>query len=161
MRSAPARLFRRAGATWIRIGRVTVAVGESLSPYRVLVGPLPGPGSRWQISSGGGNNPRWSANRHELIFNTLQSPIHLRAVPYTIAGETFEAARAAAWTDTAIDNPRFWTFGITYDLHPDGNRAVVALPSEVPATPSGDDDRMNVVFNVFDDLRRLAPRKNR
>jgi serine/threonine-protein kinase len=128
--------------------------------FNVYVRPFPGPGGQWQISSGGGNNPRWSLTRHELIFHTQQTPPQLLAVPYSVSGDAFEAGRAASWSPKPFVAPPEAGFGALLDLHPDGERVAVNLPADGPAGAA--DDKAIVVFNFFDELRRLAPpRKDR
>jgi Tol biopolymer transport system component len=36
--------------------------------FEVYVRPFPGPGREWQISTNGGNSPRWRADGRELYF---------------------------------------------------------------------------------------------
>ena len=43
-----------------------------------------------------------------------------------------------------------------YDLHPDGTRVVVASPD---ATGAAVYDKVTFVFNFFEELERLLPRK--
>jgi hypothetical protein len=49
------------------------------------------------------------------------------------------------------------SLGRIFDLHPDGKRVAVALPAQ--ASPEAGGDKVVVVLNFFDELRRLAPRK--
>ena len=43
--------------------------------------PFPGPGGKWQISTGGGRFPIWSRNGRELFFSL---PISIMVTSYTM-----------------------------------------------------------------------------
>jgi len=75
-------------------------------------------------------------------------------VSYAVEGAAFRADKPRLWSEG-----RFRRFGISrpFDLHPDGRRFALA-----PATPTDTkQDHLTVVFNVFDELRRIAPVGNR
>jgi serine/threonine-protein kinase len=66
----------------------------------VYVRPFPGPGGRWQISTGGGRLPRWSRDGRELLFETLDWLV--MAVSYTAKGGSFAALKPRVWTETRL-----------------------------------------------------------
>jgi hypothetical protein len=74
------------------------------------------------------------------------------AATYTVDGDSFKANRAELVSDVRIGiRPRQRSFNV----HPDGNRFVVAT---APETAIGaKQDRLVFIFNFFDELRRLAP----
>ena len=118
----------------------------------VYVRAFPGPGGPWQISFGGGSQPKWSRTQSELFYNGPERRI--MAVPYRVDGNSFRADAASVWADTRVpQRPRQGS----YDLHPDGARFAVAPESDQPQRPK--QDTLVVVFNFFDELRRLAPRR--
>jgi hypothetical protein len=47
----------------------------------------------------------------------------------------------------------------SFNLHPDGNRFVIAAPQETEVTVK--QDKLVFVFNFFDELKRLAPATKR
>jgi Tol biopolymer transport system component len=118
----------------------------------VYVRPFPGPGGKWQISTGGGQLPIWSRNGRELFFETLDN--HIMVVDYAAGSDSFTLGKRRVWSEKQIG-------GVTgggiqnYDLAPDGKRFVVFLP-EAPAAQSGS---LHVTFllNFFDELRRRLP----
>jgi eukaryotic-like serine/threonine-protein kinase len=63
---------------------------ESGSP-EVYVRSYPGPGGKWQISTGGGSQPRWSRDGRELFY--LATGFRLTAVPVR-SGASFEKGAA-------------------------------------------------------------------
>jgi len=114
----------------------------------VYVKPFPGPGGTLPISNGGGSFPVWSRTARELFYGTPAQQIMV--VSYRVEGASFRAEKPRLWSEGRY---RFRGFPRPYDLHPDGKR--FALP---PASP-GDvkQDHVTLIFNVFDELRRIAP----
>ena len=73
-------------------------------------------------------------------------------VPYRVEGNSFRADTARAWSDMRVPQQRGQGL---YDVHPDGVRfAVAPAPDQ---TVKARRDTMVVVFNFFDELKRLAP----
>jgi serine/threonine-protein kinase len=119
--------------------------------YEVYVRPFPGPGGKWQISTGGGANATWSRARHELFFETPDQ--HLIVASYAVDGDSFRADKPRVWSERrfmpALRNYR------GFDLHPDGERFALGT---VPDALSADKlDKVVFIFNFFDELRRIAP----
>jgi Tol biopolymer transport system component len=116
----------------------------------VYVRPFPGPGGKWQVSTGGGLMPKWSRNGKELFYRTPDSKIMV--VTYTASGDSFHADKPQLWspgqfTDLGINN--------NFDLHPDGKRfAVLKTPGTEQAAAVS---KVSFVFNFFDELRRKVP----
>ncbi len=116
----------------------------------IYVRPFPGPGSKWQISTSGGQWPTWSRNGRELFFRTLDDRIMV--APYSAQGDSFRADRPELWSEGQFSNRGP---GRNFDLHPDGKRfAVLKVPSSVEETKR---DKVVFIFNFFDELRRIAP----
>ncbi len=116
----------------------------------VYVRPFPGPGGKWQISTGGGVAPRWSPNGRELFYRTTDSKIMV--VTYTASGDSFHADKPQLWSPG-----QFTERGATrnFDLHPDGKRfAVLKAPGTEQAAAM---NKVSFVFNFFDELRRRVP----
>jgi len=124
----------------------------------VYVRPFPGPGGRIQISTSGGSDPTWSRSRRELLFAALATPDRqdrqIMVAPYTVDGDTFRTEKPRLWSQTP-----FAALGIvpSFALHPDGNRAAIALLPERP--PSLKQNSVVLVFNFLDELRRISPIK--
>jgi Tol biopolymer transport system component len=113
------------------------------------VRPFPGPGGKWQVSTGGGLNPVWSRARSELLY--LGPDGRIMVVSYTAAGNAFQAERPHVWSETPVQRrPLPWN---SFDLHPDGERVAMAPVTEAAAGPS----HVTLIFNFFDELRRLVP----
>jgi len=131
-------------------GKWLAYVSNATGPFEVWVRPFPGPGGPWQISSGGGLGPVWSKAKQELLYSTLNQGIMVAS--YRVEGGAFQRDPPRPWSKT-----RFLLRGPnrSFDLHPDGNRIVLAAAPE--AQESVKHDELIFVFNFFDELRRLAP----
>jgi Tol biopolymer transport system component len=121
----------------------------------VYVRPFPGPGVPSQISTGGGVYPTWSRARHELLYSTFDRRVMV--VNYSVEGESFHTEPPRPWpgaryTSRRLSSPiRFRD----YDLNPDGNRLALAPVGETE--PAMKWDRLEIILNFSDELRRIAP----
>jgi Tol biopolymer transport system component len=132
-------------------GRWLAYVSNESGNFEVYVRPFPGPGGRWQVSTGGGGYPQWSRNGKELFYRTEDSKIMV--VTYTASGDSFHADKPQLWssgqfTDRGPGNRNF-------DLHPDGKRfAVLKVAGTEEAAAV---NKVSFIFNFFDELRRKVP----
>src|SRR5512143_2963052 len=125
-------------------GRWIAYVSNESGRYEVYVTPFPGPGGKWQISSGGGSShfmwPRWRRDGKEITY--LSPDGVLMAAAVNAHGVKFESGKARPlFTPRAAGR---WP----YDVAPDGRFLVntaVGRPAWAPLT---------VVVNW-----RAAPRK--
>jgi Tol biopolymer transport system component len=118
----------------------------------VYVRSFAGAGGKWQISNGGGVFPVWSRTARELFYGTPTQQIMVSA--YDVERDSFRAEKPRLWSDT-----RYRPRGSLrpFDLHPDGKR--FGLAPAAPAPAGARQDHVTVIFNVFDELRRIAPVK--
>ena len=142
--------FLEANPAFSPDGRWLAYVSNESGVQEVYVRPSPGPGGRWQVSTGGGRFPVWSRDGRELFFQTLDWRV--MAAAYTAKGDSFAAGKPRLWTETRLRATG--TFA-NYDLAPDGKRlaAIVAddANAEKPAT------HLTFLLHFFDELRRKAP----
>jgi Tol biopolymer transport system component len=115
----------------------------------IYVRPFPGPGGKIPISTGGGTTAVWSRARHELLY--LAPDGRIMTVPYTAAGDAFQAEKPRVWSETPIQVRPI--LGASFDLHPDGERVAMAPGTGAISGPT----HVTLVFNFFDELRRMAP----
>jgi len=131
-------------------GRWLAYMSNEAGSDEVYVRPFPGPGGKWQISTGGGSFPKWSRDGKELFYRTADSKI--MALTYTASGDSFRADKPQLWspgqfTDRALN--------YNFDLHPDGKRfAVLRAPGPEQAAAV---NKVSFIFNFFDELRRKFP----
>jgi Tol biopolymer transport system component/predicted Ser/Thr protein kinase len=127
-------------------GRWIAYVSPESGRFEVYVRPFPGPGGKWQVSSGGGDIPRWSSTGPELFFGSLDD--HIMVSAYTIKGDSFEALKPSLWSNTQLRTPAF-------DLAPDGKRFAVEVRPGAPEQNGA--PHVTVILNFFDLLRQRAP----
>ena len=131
-------------------GRWLAYESDESGAFEIYVRPFPAPGGKWPISTGGGTSAVWSRARHELLYRAPDGRIMV--VPFTAAGDALQAEKPRVWSETPVQlRPNVWA---TFDLHPDGERVAMAPVTEATAGPT----HVTLIFNFFDELRRLAPR---
>jgi len=131
-------------------GRWLAYMSNESGGYVIYVRPYPGPGGKWQISTGGGYAPKWSRNGKELFYRTADSKIMV--VTYTMSGDSFHADKPQLWSPG-----QFTDRGATYnfDLDPNGQRfAVLKAPG---ADPTASVNKVSFIFNFFDEIIRKFP----
>jgi Tol biopolymer transport system component/predicted Ser/Thr protein kinase len=69
-------------------GRWLVYESNEAGEWEVYVTQFPGPGGKWQVSTNGGSEPRWSTDGSEIFY--LDSSQNLVTVPVS-TGDTFRA----------------------------------------------------------------------
>ena len=129
-------------------GRWVAYVSDESGRADVYVRPFPGPGGKWQVSTDGGTLPSWSQARSELVYGIDGA---LMAVSYSGRDGSFTATKPAHWSPSRFE----WRGpNRMFDLHPDGERIVMAAPSRALATPPP--HQIVLIFGFFDQLRRLT-----
>jgi len=104
------------------------------------------------ISSGGGNSPRWSPATHELLFRGACNRIMF--VAYQVVGDSFRAEKPQLWSPRALPGRVMRPLQRSvFAVHPDGHRIALFVPPE--PTP-GERDKIVLVSNFFDELRRVS-----
>jgi serine/threonine-protein kinase len=130
-------------------GHWTAYASDESGQFEVYVRPFPGPGGKWQISTGGGSVPIWSHDGRELFYATLDNRVMV--ADYVAKGDSFSYTKPRLFSDTQInDNGNRY-----FDLHPDGKRFAVFPRSQASDEKQGN---LHVTFllNFTDELRRRA-----
>ncbi len=132
-------------------GRWLAYQSDESGNNEVYVRPFPGPGGKWQISTGGGLLPKWSHNGKELFYRTEDNRIMVAT--YTSSGESFRPDKPRPWSVGQLTGTHMNAYN--FDPHPDGNRfAVLKAPGTSEAAPV---NKVSFIFNFFDELRRKVP----
>jgi eukaryotic-like serine/threonine-protein kinase len=103
-------------------GRWLAYSSNESGKWEVHVAPFPGPGGNWQVSNGGGSEPRWRRDGKELFYMAPDGKIMAVDV---IADTTFEAGTAKPLFLTHRRETISSTDMFTYDVSPDGQRFLV------------------------------------
>jgi len=123
-------------------GRWMVYVSDESGEPEVYVRPFPGPGGRWQISSGGGTEPRWSPTGREIFFRkgTAMMAVPVQGGATFVPGEPRQLFQGPYATEQA-NSP-------DYSVSRDGRTfLMVRLESQTADQP------IVVVLNWFENLR--------
>jgi serine/threonine protein kinase/Tol biopolymer transport system component len=131
-------------------GKWLAYMSNESGQFEIYVRPFPGPGGKWQISTGGGIHPTWSRMRRELFYTG--PPQAVMVARYASEGASFRAEKPQLWSAGTVP-----ARGVrrAFDLHPDGRRLAVVKPEDQQM----EERRDKVIFieNFFDELRRVAP----
>jgi Tol biopolymer transport system component len=127
-------------------GRWVAYASNETGTWEIYVTSFPEPRGKWQVSSGGGQQPRWHGDGRELFY--LSSDGKMMAVPVNL-GSSVEAG-----TPTVLfqAHPRQQISSLdvfTYDVSRDGQRFLINTRVEhTEASP------MSVVLNWSAELRK-------
>ena len=101
--------------------------------WEVYVAPFPGPGGKYQISTGGGQQPRWRRDGKELFF--LSPDRKLMAVSVK-TGPALVFGPPKALFESREHEPITAEEFFTYDVSPDGQRFLInAIPEQEEIRP--------------------------
>jgi serine/threonine-protein kinase len=123
-----------------------IAYDSSESGQEVYVRPFPGPGGRWQISTGGGQTAHWSRSSNELFY---ESPQGIMVLGYSVSGDAFVPGKSRVWAPVHPSNGR----GPAWDLASDGKR-IVFLKNAKLSAEAGAETELTFLVNFFDELKR-------
>jgi serine/threonine protein kinase/WD40 repeat protein len=148
---APKQLLPATGVgaypTFSPDGRWIAYVSAESGVPQVYVMPASGSGGKWQISSQGGVEPRWSTAGHELFYVNART---LMTVPYSVEKNSFQAGTAEVVAKDRLEIRAPFT---SYDVSPDGQHFVIF---EFPAGQATSGSEPSVVLNWLDDARQLV-----
>jgi hypothetical protein len=109
--------------------------GES-GRNEVYVVPFPGPGGKWQVSTGGGQYPRWRRDGKELFF--LAGANTVMSATVNGAGSAFEVGAVQRLFEAPLRTNGYLGFGsgYVYDVFPDGQRFLIDKLADEQAAPA-------------------------
>jgi eukaryotic-like serine/threonine-protein kinase len=137
--------FDERGASFSRDGRWLAYTSNESARDEIYVRPFPGPGPKWQISTGGGSEPVWARNGEELFYRS---------------GDKMMAVAVSTTPPFQVQKPRVLFEGeyarpdpmTSYDVTPDG-RFVMVRGETQSSAPSP----LHVVLNWFEELKARVP----
>jgi serine/threonine protein kinase len=126
-------------------GKWMVYQSDESGRAEIFVQGFPGPGGRWQISTGGGFEPRWSPVGGEIFY-------HIGDQVLAVDVDTASGFRAG--TPRALFERRFWqgTYDQLFTIAPDGQRFIVIDETEDAANL-----QLAVVLDWFSEIRTRIP----
>jgi eukaryotic-like serine/threonine-protein kinase len=75
-------------------GRWIAYQSDETGRPEIYIRPFPGPGRRWQVSTGGGERPVWTKNGNEILF--LDRLGNIAAVPIVLRDDNVTVGRSTA-----------------------------------------------------------------
>lgn len=115
--------FMDGGGQFSPDGRWMAYVSWESGRQEIYVQPFPGPGGKWQISSGGGQYPKWRRDGREIVYVAPDSSVWAVEVR---AGATFEAGIPRRLFSVRFNDLTAWP----YDLSADGQRFLCVVSAE-------------------------------
>lgn len=107
-------------------GRWLAYTSDESGNEEIYVQTFPAAGGKWQISTAGGDQPRWRADGRELFYVSRDSK--MMAVPVSTTSG-FEAQRPVALFPVSMPVAGATTFQSNYVVMPDGQRFLVTTTS--------------------------------
>ena len=132
-------------------GRWIAYMSNESGHMEIYVRPYPGPGGKWQVSTNGGEHPRWTKNGRELIYREGRN--RWLAVPITAQGDSFRAGKPQLLFE---GNFVSLGFNSTYDVSRDGRQFILFQRAEEEEQEQ-DRAHLTFIFNFFEEVRRLVP----
>ncbi len=127
-------------------GRWIAYLSDKTGRFEVFVRPFPDSDrAEWQVSSGGGDDPRWSPTGEELFF---RDGTDMMSVSFTTEPD-FSPEPPEFVFQTEMHN----TGGFSFDVSTDGRRFLIHKSVGGAELVS----RLHVVQNWFEELERLVP----
>jgi Tol biopolymer transport system component len=104
-------------------GKWVAYASDESGQWEIYVTTFPGAAGKWQVSSGGGTEPRWSHDGKEIFY--IAPGGMLTAVPVSAGAEGISTGAAAPLFRIHGRAPISSTDLFTYDVAPDGKRFLV------------------------------------
>jgi serine/threonine protein kinase/Tol biopolymer transport system component len=120
-------------------GKWVAYASNETGKWQIYVTSFPDARGKWQVSTGGGEQPRWRGDGKELFF--LSSDSKMMAAPVT-TGANFDSGTPVALFQTTPRQPISLNDQFVYDVRRDGQRFLVNTPTKQAETAP-----MSVVLN--------------
>jgi eukaryotic-like serine/threonine-protein kinase len=129
-------------------GRFIAYESDESGRLEVYVRPYPGPGGKWQVSTGGGTSPVWAPNGRELFYLSGGA---LLVVPINTTAQTFSADSPHSLFEERFDRPTV-SFP-NFDITPDGQHFLMFKLQQTTQTT------IDVVIDWVSELKARVPTK--
>jgi Tol biopolymer transport system component len=118
--------FSQLGALFSPDGKWVAYFSIESGRPEIYVVPFPGPGGKWQVSTGGGTWPRWRRDGKEIFY--LSPDNKVMAAEVKPSGSSFEIGTVRALFETRP----YRAGGAPFDVTADGQRFIVLYAAEQP-----------------------------
>jgi Tol biopolymer transport system component len=137
--------YAESSAAFSPDGRWVAYISDESGRREVFVRPFPGPGAKWQISTEGGSEPRWSRSGRELFYRNGDKML----IVDVETKPTFRPGRPRTLFEGLYNGDSV----NSYDVAPDGNRFLMIKPDPAESGPT----HVKVVLNWFEEVKRRVP----
>ena len=120
-------------------GKWVAYASNETGKWEIYVTSFPDARGKWQVSTGGGEQPRWRGDGKELYY--LSSDRKMMTVPVTL-GDKFDARMPVVLFQATPRQPVTSTDLFVYDVSRDGQRFLINTPVK-----QADNPPMSVVLN--------------
>ena len=134
--------FNELGPAFSPDGRWLAYVSDESGQYEVYVRPYPARAGKWQLSSGGGEEPTWSRGGKELFYRNGKK--------WMAAAVKLEPEFTSATPKLLFEGDYVNVGGRSYDVTADGQRFLVLEPAEPEIARV---THLNVVLNWEEQLK--------
>jgi serine/threonine protein kinase/Tol biopolymer transport system component len=106
-------------------GRWVAYQSDESGRDEIAVVPFPGPGGKWQISTAGGQQPRWGPDGREIFF--LEGNQKLMAAAVDGSGAALQLGQVRMLFEARFRTENYLGYGegSVYDVSPDGRRFLI------------------------------------
>ena len=127
-------------------GRWMAYASNETGSMEIYVSPFPSVNGKWQVSSAGGQEPRWRQDGKELFYLSAEGKMMAAAVT---AGTSFEAGSPIALFQTHPRQPVSASDVFSYDVSGDGQRFLIATKVDV-----GNPAPLSVLLNWASEMEK-------
>jgi eukaryotic-like serine/threonine-protein kinase len=130
-------------------GKWMAYLSNETGDMEIYVRPFPDVNrGKWQVSTNGGQEPRWSSNGRELFYRSGDAMM-------AVAVETKPTFKAGV-PETLFQDTYYSSYGHNWDISPDGKRFLMVKGTNA-ASESAMLQRFNIVLNWFEELKQRVP----
>ena len=127
-------------------GRWIAYASNETGSMEIYVSPFPSASGKWQVSRGGGLEPRWRQDGKELFYVSPDGKMMAVAVK---TGASIEASSPVAMFQTHRRQPVATLDVFSYDVSSDGQRFLIATKIEEPGSAP-----LSVVLNWASEMEK-------
>jgi Tol biopolymer transport system component len=128
-------------------GRWLALISDKSGPYEIYVQPFPPDGREWQVSTGGGEEPRWSADGAQLFYRRNRRVVSVSVATRDEAGRD---ALVPGAPRTVLEATFHNSPGHSFEVSADGKRFLVNKPVAADAPR----DEIRVVTGWLHELQQ-------